>query len=127
MTHPFLGAAVVALLVAAPVFIREFDLPTPDARPHDPAVAPDGSLWFTEQQANAVGRLDPGSGKMELREVPTRDSKPYGMVITAQGTPVFCEFGSNKLATIDPQTMAIREYPLPDGARPRRLALAADG
>ena len=64
---------------------------------------------------------------MELREVPTRDSKPYGMVITAQGMPVFCEFGSNKLATIDPQTMAFREYPLPDGARPRRLALASDG
>ena len=213
MAHPFLGAAALALLAAAPVSIREFALPTPDARPHDPAAAPDGSLWFTEQkanklgrldpksgrirefplpradsgphglvadregniwftanssgyvgkldpksgkvaefpvplaradphtpaidsqgrvwftmqQANAVGRLDPRSGKIELRQAPTGDSKPYGMVITAQGTPVFCEFGSNKLATIDPETLSIREYTLPEGARPRRLALATDG
>jgi virginiamycin B lyase len=49
------------------------------------------------------------------------------MVITAKDVPVFCEFGSNKLASIDPATMAIREYTLPEGARPRRLALAADG
>src|SRR5204862_7863875 len=29
---------------------REFDLPTPEALPHDPAVAPKGSLWFTDQK-----------------------------------------------------------------------------
>jgi virginiamycin B lyase len=207
------ATALLALIAAAPVAIREFELPTPDARPHDPAVAADGSLWFTEQkanklgrldpktgrireyplpradsgphgliadgggniwftanskgyvgkldpksgkvvefpvplphadphtpaidsggrvwftmqQANAVGRLDPRNGKIEWREPPTRDSKPYGLVITAQDVPVFCEFGSNKLASIDPASMAIREYALPEGARPRRLALAADG
>jgi virginiamycin B lyase len=31
------------------------------------------------------------------------------------------------LASIDPKTMEITEYTMPEGARPRRLALAADG
>ena len=40
---------------------------------------------------------------------------------------VFVEFGVNKVAMIDPNTMAIKEYALPnEGARPRRLALSDD-
>ncbi len=39
--------------------IREYDVPTPNSRPHDPAVAPDGALWYTGQLANKLGRLDP--------------------------------------------------------------------
>ena len=64
---------------------------------------------------------------MEVRDVPTRGAKPYGLEIDAKGVPVFCEFGSNKLASVDPETMAIKEHVLPEGARPRRLAIAADG
>lgn len=42
--------------------------------------------------------------------------------------PVFVEFGTNKIATIDPDTIAIKEFTLPDaGARPRRLAIGPDG
>ena len=41
------------------VTIREYDVPTPNSRPHDPAVAPDGALWYTGQLANKLGRLDP--------------------------------------------------------------------
>jgi hypothetical protein len=31
------------------VTIREYDVPTPNSRPHDPAVAPDNALWYTEE------------------------------------------------------------------------------
>src|SRR5690242_6246083 len=31
------------------VQIKEYDVPTPKSRPHDPALAPDGSLWYTGQ------------------------------------------------------------------------------
>src|SRR6266513_4446267 len=85
MAHPFLGTAVGALLPAAPVSIREFDLPTPDARPHDPAVAPDGSLWFTEQKANKLGRLDPKSGRIREYPLPTADSGPHGLIADREG------------------------------------------
>jgi virginiamycin B lyase len=107
--------------------VTEFRVPLAHADPHTPAIDHRGRVWFTMQEANSIGRLDPKSGKIEVREVPTRGAKPYGMVITGRGVPVFCEFGSNKLATIEPETMAIREHVLPEGARPRRIALAADG
>ena len=55
-----LTASIAAL--AAEVSIDEWDVPTENSRPHDPAVAPDGALWFTEQRANKHGRLDPRTG-----------------------------------------------------------------
>jgi streptogramin lyase len=32
--------------------IQEWDAPTRNSHPHDPAVAPDGSLWYTGQMSN---------------------------------------------------------------------------
>jgi virginiamycin B lyase len=46
--------------------------------------------------------------------------------VNSKGIPFFCEFGRNRLASIDPQTMEITEYPLPEAARPRRIAITPD-
>jgi len=48
-------------------------------------------------------------------------------VVSLQGVPFFAEFGANRIGRIDPDTLAIREYGLPNpGSRPRRLAITAD-
>ena len=47
------------------VTIREWAVPGKGAHPHDPAVGPDGALWFTEQMANKLGRLDPKTGEIK--------------------------------------------------------------
>ena len=87
-----------------------------------------GILWFTNEETNYIGRLDPSTGKMTLAKSPTPHAVPYGIVVTQDNVPFFCEFGTNKLANIDPNTMKIREYTLPaTNARPRRIALAPDG
>ena len=66
-------------------------------------------------------RIDPKSGEVKLVTSPTPNSRPYGLVINSKGIPVFVEFGVNKIATIDPNTLAIKEYTLPNAAsRPRR-------
>lgn len=101
----------------------------PDAKAEDPHTAvfdSKGILWFTVQVGNFVGRLDPKTGKVELKTVPTTNSHPYGIAINSKGLPVFCEFNSNKMASINPQTMEITEYTLPEGARPRRMAIDAN-
>src|SRR5947209_8044862 len=43
------------------VVIQEWSLPTPNERPHDPALGRDGALWYTAQLANKIGRLDPAT------------------------------------------------------------------
>ncbi len=106
--------------------ITEYPMPNPAADPHTPAIDQQGIVWFTTEQAGMVGRLDPRTGEVKLKQAPTPHAIPYGIVINSKGVPVFCEFGSNKLAAIDPETMEITEYTLPEGARPRRLALAHD-
>src|SRR6267378_763402 len=80
----------------------------------------------TVQGGNDVGRLDPRTGMIMLKKVPTHHALPYGIAVNSKGVPFFCEFGTNKLALIDPQTMDITEYPLPEGARPRRLAITSN-
>lgn len=52
----FITSVLFVSAIAAPpaVTIKEWDLPTPNSRPHDPAIAPDGSLWYTGQMANKL-------------------------------------------------------------------------
>jgi virginiamycin B lyase len=105
----------------------QYKMPNEKAEdPHTAVFDSRGILWFTVQVGNFVGRLDPRSGKVDLKPVPTEHALPYGILITSQGVPVFCEFGSNKIASINPQTMAIKEYKLPENVRPRRIARTAN-
>ena len=107
--------------------IREYRAPSGrEIDPHTPVFDQQGILWFTNEESNVIGRLDPKSGGMKLIAVPTPHAVPYGIVVNSRGVPFFCEFGINNLASIDPKTMAVTEYHLPQGARPRRLSLAAD-
>src|SRR5690348_10054498 len=50
------------------VTIKEWDVPTPGSRPHDPMYAPDGSVWYTGQMANVLGRFDPKT--QQFKEYP---------------------------------------------------------
>ena len=60
-------------------------MPTPKSRPHDPALAPDGSLWYTGQMANKLGRLDPKTGQFKEYPLKTPDSGPHGLVADREG------------------------------------------
>ena len=107
--------------------VTEYKMPNPAARdPHTPLFDQKGTLWFTVQGGNFVGKLDPATGVIMLKPSPTPRSLPYGLVITSKGVPFFDMFGTNKIGSIDPDTMAITEYVLPSGARPRRIAITPD-
>jgi len=90
--------------------------------PHSLIFDRDGKVLFTAQQSNFVGVLDPKSGRVSVQEIPTAKALPYGIILGLDGAGYFCEFGSNKIGKIDPKTLGITEFPLPEGARPRRLA-----
>jgi virginiamycin B lyase len=81
----------------AKVTIREWLVPTLGQRPHDPLWAADGSIWWTGQYANLLGRLDPRTGAMREYELKTPDSNPHGLIAdrtATSGTPASQEIMS---------------------------------
>lgn len=92
------------------VQIKEYEVPTPKSRPHDPALAPDGSLWYTGQAANKLGRLDPSTGAFKEYPLKTPHSGPHGLVADQQGNIWFTAISAGYIGKLDPKTGDIREY-----------------
>jgi hypothetical protein len=67
------------------VSIKEWVVPTPGSHPHDPLATPDGSIWYTGQMANLLGRLDPRTGEFREYRLKTPDSGPHGLVADKDG------------------------------------------
>jgi len=104
-------------------------MPDPAARdPHTAVFDSKGTLWFTLQQSNMVGRLIPATGDIKLVTMPTPQSRPYGIKLSAEGIPWVACNGRNCLVKVDPESMAMREYPVSDPKTTiRRLDFARDG
>ena len=107
-------ATLLASTGALKVSIKEYDIPTPKARPHDPAVSPDGALWVTEQMANKLGRLDPNTGQFREYPLKTSDSGPHGLVADKQGNIWFAAIFKGYIGKLDPKSGEITEYRMPD-------------
>ncbi|WP_353826344.1 lyase [Mesorhizobium sp.] len=61
-----------------------------------------GRLWFTGQEG-IYGRLDPASGKVEVRNAP-RGRGPYGITTTPSGEVYYASLAGNHIARIDVST-----------------------
>jgi virginiamycin B lyase len=110
----FLAAAVTAAGIK--VRIEEWNLPSPASLPHDPAVAPDGSLWYTGQRSNTLGRLDPKTGQIKEYSLKTPDSGPHGLVADKEGNIWFTANYKGYIGKLIPRTGAVTEYALLDPA-----------
>jgi virginiamycin B lyase len=100
--------------VSINVSIKEWEVPTPNSRPHDPALAPDGSLWYTGQMANKLGRLDPKTGQFKEYALKTPDSGPHGLVADRDGNIWFTAIFKGYVGRLDPKTGEITEYHMKD-------------
>jgi virginiamycin B lyase len=92
------------------VQITEYEVPTPKSRPHDPAVAPDGSLWYTGQGANKLGRFDLKTGEFKEYPLKTPASGPHGLVADAAGNIWFTAISGGYVGKLDPKSGEIAEY-----------------
>ncbi len=96
------------------VLIKEWDVPTPNSRPHDPALGPDGALWVTEQLANKLGRLDPHTGQFKEFPLKTQESGPHGLVADREGNIWFTAAFKGYIGKLNPKTGEVVEYRMPD-------------
>jgi virginiamycin B lyase len=98
------------------VTIKEWIVPTAGSRPHDPLAAPDGTIWYTGQMANVLGRLDPKSGRITEYHLTIPDSGPHGLVMDRSGDVWFTANFKGYIGKLDPKTGKFTEYKLPDPA-----------
>jgi virginiamycin B lyase len=85
-------------------------MPLASARdPHTAIFDQKGTMFFTLQQSNRLGRLIPGTGEVTLVNTPTENARPYGIKVDSKGTPWVAYNGSNKIASINPVTLEVRE------------------
>jgi len=99
---------------AAQIDIREWVVPTQGSRPHDPLADRDGSIWYTGQTANILGRLDPHSGTITEYHPDTPASGPHGLVADRDGNIWFTANSAGYIGKLDPRTGKFTAYPLPD-------------
>src|SRR5438094_2473649 len=96
------------------VKIEEWLTPSTPPYPHDPAVAPDGSIWYTGQRANVVGRFDPVTQQFKEFALPTPNSGPHGIVADKEGNVWYTGNAAALIGRIDPKTGKITGYKMPD-------------
>ena len=96
------------------VKIHEWDVPTKGGHPHDPAVAPDGSLWFTEQMASKLGRLDPSTGTIKEYPLKGKNDGPHGLVADRDGNIWYTGNFAAHIGKLDPRSGEVTQYKMPD-------------
>jgi streptogramin lyase len=86
--------------------------------PNELALDGHGEIWFTEFNADRLGRLDPRTGHIWQYALSAQASVqtlyPYGVTIDRQGMVWFSEAGTNQLGRLDPSTGAHRVFTTPD-------------
>jgi virginiamycin B lyase len=113
----------------AQVTIKMWNAATPGSRPHDPMAARDGSIWYTGQLANVLGRLDPKTGQIREYKMKTVRTNPHGLAEDKDGNIWFTGNFAGLIGKLDPKTGEVTEYPLPDpNARdPHTMVFDHDG
>jgi virginiamycin B lyase len=106
--------AAVLLAGTKTITIREWLVPTLGSRPHDPAAAPDGSIWWTGQYANVLGRLDPRTGALREYLLKTPASGPHGLIADRNGNIWYTGISKNHVGKLDPSSGVVTEYAMPD-------------
>jgi len=104
--------------------LNVYPLPWPDGHPHDPALARDGAVWFTESWTSCVGRLDPATDRIGGWGTPTAGSDPHGMTEDSDGAVWYAGTGAATIGRVHPETAEITEFRLPEEAgAPHSLAV----
>ncbi len=81
--------------------VNDFPVPAQFSGPQGITLGPDGNLWFTEYQANQIGRITP-AGVITEFPIPTANSGPWGIVAGPDGNLWFTERLGHNVGRITP-------------------------
>ena len=110
------------------VAIAEFPVLTASASPLGITTGPDGNVWFTENQANQIGMINPTSHAVSEFPIPTAKSGPSGITAGPDGNLWFTEFAANQIGMINPTTHVVSQFAIPTaGSGPAAITAGPDG
>jgi len=118
--------AAVIIPGPARVDIKEWQVPVPGSRPHDPLATRDGAIWYTGQMTNRLGRVDPKTGQVREFPLKTPLTAPHGLVEDKSGNIWFTGNHISIIGKLDPKTGAVTEYKMPDPKAKDPHSLAFD-
>ena len=106
---------------ATEVIYTVYDLPRPDASPHDEVFDAGGNVWYSDFNSQFLGKLDPKTGKVV--EYPVPQSR-FGQIaqgglqidIDRQGRIYYGNMSQMQIVRLDPTTGKMETFkpPIPD-------------
>ena len=114
---------------AASATLTEWTLPDGNSGPWGVAVDFQTKIWFTENQSNRIGMLDPVTFTMKEWDTPTGGSNPRGIYIKPSAASIrvyFTEYSTNKVGYFENATQTFFEWALPADRRPVSIAVDDD-
>ena len=120
------GAGVLLLQGTAPAarFV-EYRMPGPRDGPMAIAAAADGTVWFTIDQRDAIGRVR--GGRIELLPTPGRNYEPLGLAVAADGSAWYTDIKAGAVMRITPSG-EVAQFALDSAiVRLGRVAIGPDG
>src|ERR671931_735207 len=113
-TFPINRSPAVLVPGSFKVSMKSWNATTPGSRPHDPLAAADGSLWYTGQMANVLGRVDPKTGKVKEYPLKTPHSGPHGLAEDKEGNIWYTGNTGAHVGKLNPKTGEVVEYKVPE-------------
>jgi len=87
---------------------KEFKV-TSRAFPHDPYAAPDGSIWYSGQLGNVLGRVDSKNGQVKDYPLPS-SSGPHGLMGDKDGNIWFTGNFAGYVGKLDPKSGQVTQF-----------------
>lgn len=103
---------------ATEVIYTTYDLPRPDAAPHDEAFDAEGNVWYSDFTTQFIGKLNPKTGKVVEYQVPL--SRPGAIAqgglqidLDKEGRVYFGNMSQMQIVRFDPKTEKMETFKSP--------------
>lgn len=106
--------------------IKLYAIGTPRARPYGLVVDARDQPWFVLFGINALGTIDPVSGKVREIRLPRAESRPRRLAVTDDAMVWYVDFAQGYIGRYNSATNAISEWPMPGGRASGPYAMGAD-
>ena len=105
--------------------VKEWDVEW-GGRTRDPAVAPDGRIWFVGQAGNYLAVFDPQTEQFKRYEI-EEGTNPHTVIVDAKGIVWYAGNRNNRIGRLDPATGEIKTIMTGEARDPHTMVLDGKG